>query len=326
MATLIKRGNSYYLNYFFEGKQIRKSLGKISKSAAELIAAKKEHEIAAGFDSISAKLKLKTARVMFDDYLSYIEHQSPGNWYKTFSTIQAILIPFFLNTQIQKIDKVLIDQFIATQTSKGKKTATINKYLTILRAAMNQEVEKEFLDKIPKIKLLKIIDSKPPAFYSQEQLELIYDNSNGCAHFWELLSNTGLRLAEAKNLQWEHIKNDSIYIISSADARTKSGKFRTIPLTPKVEKILAKFEKNTKSVYPTMRSDAIAKKFRRTCEKAGVHPQGIHTLRHTFCSNLVMAGVALRTVQVLAGHASITTTERYAHLSNDHLKAALNLL
>jgi site-specific recombinase XerD len=49
-----------------------------------------------------------------------------------------------------------------------------------------------------------------------------------------------------------------------------------------------------------------------------------HTLRHTFASRAVMAGVDIRTVQELMGHSTITMTMRYAHLSPTHLRTAVN--
>jgi site-specific recombinase XerD len=52
----------------------------------------------------------------------------------------------------------------------------------------------------------------------------------------------------------------------------------------------------------------------------------IHTLRHTFASHLVMSGVDLTTVQKLLGHASIETTQIYAHLAPDHLRAAMETI
>ncbi len=65
---------------------------------------------------------------------------------------------------------------------------------------------------------------------------------------------------------------------------------------------------------------------RAIAEKAGIKGMGVHTLRHTFASHLVMAGVDLATVQKLMGHSSITTTMIYAHLAPDHLKAAVEKL
>jgi len=66
--------------------------------------------------------------------------------------------------------------------------------------------------------------------------------------------------------------------------------------------------------------------FRSTCRKAGLGRLGPHVLRHTFASRLVMAGVDLRTVQELMGHKSILMTMRYAHLSPDHKRMAMETL
>ena len=49
-------------------------------------------------------------------------------------------------------------------------------------------------------------------------------------------------------------------------------------------------------------------------------------MRHTFISNLVMAGEDLRTVQELAGHRDIRTTMRYAHLAPGHLNSSVEKL
>ena len=53
---------------------------------------------------------------------------------------------------------------------------------------------------------------------------------------------------------------------------------------------------------------------------------GPHVLRHTFASRLVMSGVDIRTVQELMGHADITMTMRYAHLSPDHKRGAMEAM
>ena len=59
---------------------------------------------------------------------------------------------------------------------------------------------------------------------------------------------------------------------------------------------------------------------RKVVKEAGLRNVTLHTLRHTFASQLVMAGVPLREVQELMGHKSFETTLQYAHLSEDHVK------
>jgi len=54
--------------------------------------------------------------------------------------------------------------------------------------------------------------------------------------------------------------------------------------------------------------------------------KGIHILRHTFCSLLAMRGAPARAIQELAGHADLTMTQRYMHLSPAALADAIRLL
>ena len=64
--------------------------------------------------------------------------------------------------------------------------------------------------------------------------------------------------------------------------------------------------------------------FEKAVMKADLRPAfRYHDLRHTYCSRLVAAGVPLLEVQQLAGHKSYATTLRYAHLSPDHRKRAV---
>ena len=53
---------------------------------------------------------------------------------------------------------------------------------------------------------------------------------------------------------------------------------------------------------------------------AGLKGVTLHSLRHTFASQLVLAGVSLREIQELMGHQSFETTLQYAHLAEDHVK------
>lgn len=66
--------------------------------------------------------------------------------------------------------------------------------------------------------------------------------------------------------------------------------------------------------------------FRTACQKAGIKDFRFHDLRHTFASHLVMNGINLKTVQHLLGHKDIRMTLRYAHLSREHLQAAVGTL
>ena len=68
------------------------------------------------------------------------------------------------------------------------------------------------------------------------------------------------------------------------------------------------------------------KSFRDTCRIAGIENFRFHDLRHDFCSRLVQRGADLYSVGALAGHKDSKTTQRYAHLSPETLRATIRIL
>ena len=65
---------------------------------------------------------------------------------------------------------------------------------------------------------------------------------------------------------------------------------------------------------------------KRAARRAKLPHDGVRILRHTFCSHLSMRGAPARAIQELAGHAELTMTQRYMHLSPAALDAAIRLL
>ena len=70
----------------------------------------------------------------------------------------------------------------------------------------------------------------------------------------------------------------------------------------------------------------VQNRVRRAARSAGLTQQGVHVLRHTFCSHLAMRGAPARAIQELAGHADLSTTQRYMHFSPAPIESAIRLL
>ncbi|HEV1992470.1 MAG TPA: site-specific integrase [Candidatus Dormibacteraeota bacterium] len=144
----------------------------------------------------------------------------------------------------------------------------------------------------------------------------------------DLALNTGLRRGEQFHLTWDLI--DLERGILTVPVEGKTGR-RFIPINSACRLAIAKLhEQSNGSPYVCYRTQAANDlrhtRFQRILKRAGVLNFRWHDLRHTFASRLVMAGVDLRTVQQFLGHASIVTTMRYAHLSPEHGKAAIEKL
>ncbi|MBU0881350.1 MAG: site-specific integrase [Candidatus Omnitrophica bacterium] len=140
--------------------------------------------------------------------------------------------------------------------------------------------------------------------------------------------HTGMRKSEIFGLKWQniHLEREIIYIL-----QTKSGERQQVPMSNIVQKTLISVPKHPDSAYIFCNKDGrpytnVRKSFDAALKKCGIIDFHFHDLRHTFASQLVMAGVDIKTVQELLRHKSIEMTMRYAHLSPDHKKKAVDIL
>jgi integrase len=141
---------------------------------------------------------------------------------------------------------------------------------------------------------------------------------------------TGMRLNEILTLQRDQVYNNQIHI-KAQDAKSK--KAREIAINDALGALLAELEEinGGRSPYVFIQKNgrrflSVRTAFSNACKRAGIENFRFHDLRHTFASQLVMAGADLPSVQKLMGHSDIKMTMRYAHLAPGHLKAAVDKL
>ena len=149
----------------------------------------------------------------------------------------------------------------------------------------------------------------------------------------ELFYATGMRVSELAQLKVENIRFDeSVFRIKG-----KGNKTRLVPMGQHVARDLDAYLKKRKSEEsvalefkdfifvkdnkePFTRSQiaAIVHKYvKRIASKEKAHP---HALRHTFATHLLNEGADLMSVKELLGHANLSTTQIYTHVSAEHLK------
>ena len=189
---------------------------------------------------------------------------------------------------------------------------------------LNCAVEWEYLDKnsISHIRPPKDNKSKPPHFYTKEELQRIYEVAQ-YRWQWQFVANTGLRLSEALNLDLEtDIKDGKVFVLSTDEGRTKSGKWREIPLFNGALQAMEHLSNPILEIHPK----SVSRAFKQDLKKVELHGS-FHSLRHTFISHLAMSGnFSMTEIQAWAGHQSITTTQRYQHLVPNFRKIDLSSL
>jgi integrase len=141
----------------------------------------------------------------------------------------------------------------------------------------------------------------------------------------ELAILTGMRRGEQFNATWANWKKrESVLLVDG-----KTGP-REVRINRAAGRCLARMRRRVRAgqlyITPERNASPMDRRrwFERAVKKAGLASKfRWHDCRHTFCSRLVAAGVPLLEVQQLAGHASFQTTLRYAHLSPDHRRKAV---
>ena len=151
----------------------------------------------------------------------------------------------------------------------------------------------------------------------------------------EILYATGLRVTELVSLPVAAARGDPRMIL----VRGKGGRERMVPLSPPARMALTEWlmardadlkEKHTKSpfLFPSrgkkghVTREAFFLFIKDLALVSGLDPKGIspHTLRHAFATHLLANGADLLSIQVLLGHADVSTTEIYTHVLEERLK------
>ena len=141
-----------------------------------------------------------------------------------------------------------------------------------------------------------------------------------------MLLYTGMRLSELCALQWKDIEDDIITIrrafahgeYGKIEKAPKSNKSRTIPITPDLRELLSTIPRKSKYVLAHDDGSPIDKDYagflyRRFFIENNIPYLSPHKCRHSYATYLITSGVSVYDVQSLLGHASVSTTEIYAH-------------
>ncbi len=150
--------------------------------------------------------------------------------------------------------------------------------------------------------------------------------------------DAGFRLGEIVALEWQDVDLTARRLTVERSewhghvTVPKGGRPRRVPMTERLMRALTAYRHlRSRRVlsFPNGTSatrDQVIKAIRSAQRVAGLAQAGVHVLRHTFCSHLAMKGAPVRAIQELAGHADLSTTQRYMHLSPAAIDDAIRLL
>lgn len=249
----------------------------------------------------------------------------------------------WLSTEKIKLKSVTIQHlmhyFVKRQT-EGCSEITISKDISGIRAFGDYLVRKNYWEENIALLLDKPKANRNlPKVLSVEQVDLLLssiDKTTNCGKrddaLFELIYSCGLRISEACDLKIANVHMEEHLIL----VHGKGDKERLIPFGKRAEDKLKIYindvrpllvkDRKVPELFVNYKGEGISRKgvwkrFHELESLAGIDAK-VHTLRHSFATHLLAGGADLRSVQELLGHADLSTTTIYTHVTDEQLEKA----
>jgi integrase len=256
--------------------------------------------------------------------------------------LELHLKPFFADTKLAAIRRADVVRYIHKRTGLVS-DATVIKEVNVLKRMLNVALD---LEKIPSNPAKRAPLPQAPEgrnrYLTPEQWAKVFEacyippDEDGDEQEQWLQQAAGLAVAlgtrrgELLFVALPDIDMDTRMILLR---RTKNGKKRPAFINDLAMQVLEsmgirerKRRKDRGPLFTDFTPEQLSTRFIRACRDAGVEDFSFHDLRHTYASHLRMNGADLHDIQKLLGHSDPRMTNRYAHLSNEHLDNAAQRL
>jgi len=244
-------------------------------------------------------------------------------------------IKFIGDIQIENTDYLLLRKYLALLKEKKLKNRSMARHLSTLRSFFRFLTREGFLKFNPILTVASPkLDKHLPQFLTEEEVfrlieSIVPKDEMGLRDraILETFYSAGMRISELVGLNLD----DFDFIGGIVKLRGKGKKERIAPIGEKailsLREYLEKRKKQSNAIFLNKRGTRItvpgvqkvvSKYLRISGTRPGISP---HTLRHSFATHLLNRGADLRTVQELLGHANLSTTQIYTHLTTEKLKS-----
>ena len=233
----------------------------------------------------------------------------------------------FYNQSPDKMTTEKIEDYLLyLKHDKGIAPNSCYSVLTGLRFFYKNVVENE----IPVTYSIRRTSRKLPEVLTMEDVWKIICSTNNLKHRLILMTtySAGLRASETIHLKPKHINSKTMLIKVKGKGKKDRYTLLSKKLLIELRTYYKKYRPKTylfpssfgKKKDQTLSYETIRSVYEDARKKAGVNRGvGIHTLRHSFATHLLEAGYDIRKIQVLMGHARLTTTMIYLHVSRETL-------
>jgi integrase len=319
-----KAGATWCIQYFAHGERIREAIGP-SKREAELVLAKRKAALREGKFFDVRKESAIAFGVLCDRYLKEYAalHKKPRSYERNVTSTKVLKAFFGEHTLVKNIRAETVHAFILHRKDQGKAAATINVEVAHLSHLFTWACKLGLATHHPTRGIGALKANQKTRYLSREEIQLLIGVCDGDLRDMVILAlGTGMRASEVLGLDRDHVDlKQGVAILPD----TKNHDRRIVPLPPQVVDVLQQRPSPLRELFPGWYIQKLDSAFAESAHTVSLEDVTFHTLRHTFASHAVMAGVDLYTVAKLLGHRKIDMVQRYAHLAPAHLQGAAAL-
>ncbi len=245
---------------------------------------------------------------------------------------------FLAGTDLEKVDYLALRKYLAVLKEKNLSSRSVGRRLSALRSFFRFLSREGYIKTNPILMLSSPkLDKHLPSFMTEEEVSKLIESAFAKNEkdilglrdraILEAFYSSGLRISELVGLNLQDVD----FISGILKIRGKGKKERIVPVgeaaLTAMRKYLDRRKKQADAVFLNKNNRRITTRGVRYIvvkylRVAGIKPGvSAHTFRHSFATHLLNRGADLRTVQELLGHANLSTTQIYTHLTTDKLKS-----
>lgn len=243
-------------------------------------------------------------------------------------------------SSLDEVTRATIIQFLKFLTEKGKSSKTIARHIASIRSFHQFLLREKVTTQDPTVHIDRPKqEQKLPQVMSVEEVQALLEVPDTSKVFGvrdkamlELLYATGMRVSEliSLNLSDVHMTMGFVRCIG------KGNKERIIPLGKMAQSAIVSYieesrnqltkKKSTDALFVNLYGNRLTRQgfwkiLKKLTKEAGIEKELTpHTLRHSFATHLLENGADLRAVQEMLGHADISTTQIYTHVTKTRMK------
>ncbi len=287
-------------------------------------------------------------------FLEYLELERNYSQ-RTIQTYHDALYEFYYfitnnakqKADVTKIDRSLIRDYLAYLHSKGLKKTSISTKLSALKSFFKFLTRFKVTSSNPTIGFSLKTEKSIPVFLEESKIEKLMnlpdlktDEGVRDRAILETLYSTGIRVSELCGMNVEDVdfRNETVKVLG------KGGKVRLVPFGKKAKEALLRYlsvrqnfttpqqtDDDKKALFLSLKGKRITPVevynivSRYISAIADIEKKGPHIFRHSFATHLLNHGADIMAVKELLGHSSLSTTQRYTHVTVEHLKKTYKL-